>query len=84
MPRTITKRRWIKPRITELLPCPFCGLDDELEQRMICCTKTPHAINCVSCGVMTWGHKTKEEAIKAWNTRATPTNPKGDRLCLEQ
>ena len=56
----------------ELLPCPFCGGEAELN---------PHfydfLIACSSCGIGTHFYHTKREAIEAWNTR-TNTIPVGN------
>ena len=48
----------------ELKPCPFCGGNAKLTQW----TKTIYSISCIKCDAHFYTY-TKEEAIKAWNTR---------------
>ena len=68
--------------LNELLPCPFCGSKDvELfkVEEWIGCNRYPHityGIGCNTAGCflekdedMAWFSR-KEDAIKAWNTRA--------------
>jgi len=52
---------------TKLKPCPFCGsasiyISEKLHPLYI--------ISCNGCEVQTDIHNPKEDAIKAWNTRA--------------
>lgn len=51
----------------KLLPCPFCGSPSDLQERggrwQIKCER-------IECPTKTLRYKTKEEAIKAWNTRS--------------
>ena len=67
----------------ELLPCPFCGGEASAEGTVRYGDRTVkenewdqsvfHYCNCQSCGVSNRGlvgHRTKDEAIRAWNTRA--------------
>lgn len=65
--------------MNELKPCPFCGKSDSLivlDYTKICFDYTPNRywVTCNRCGVTRSGgddgdYFTKEEAIKAWNTR---------------
>ena len=60
----------------ELKPCPFCGSTD------IWIMNDPYFwCWCIGCGVETLTYYTKEELIKAWNTRVEENNGKnsGDR-----
>lgn len=66
------------PTDRDLLPCPFCGGAAELRQDFAYNTGEPlengwHAI-CPPCDLIrdqAWA-VTRENAIQAWNTRATP------------
>jgi len=60
-----------------LLPCPFCGGKAELEKFPSSLKDRCWQIDCVEnerckCSVSTCALSSKEEAIAAWNTRATP------------
>lgn len=50
-----------------LLPCPFCGGEAEVD---ISGGNFHWWIVCVNCGVGTAIYNTKAEALTAWNTRA--------------
>lgn len=60
--------------MTKLKPCPFCG-SDILEMDK---AQNPYSnfddhfwfVTCYQCPCQGVEAKTKEEAIKAWNTRA--------------
>lgn len=57
----------------ELKPCPFCGETEDLSKNScgswdVGCTNG----KCAMCA-RSFGFDTKEEAIKAWNTRAKRT-----------
>jgi Lar family restriction alleviation protein len=53
----------------ELLPCPFCGGEAELDINDM-------SIYCNTCdGQVTNFTKTKTGLQEAWNTRPNPTNP---------
>ena len=62
----------------ELLPCPFCGGKAEL-YHAICRTPDPdgtlqghYVTDCTVCNANVEFETAEEDAIKAWNTRATP------------
>ncbi|EKO3908227.1 Lar family restriction alleviation protein [Vibrio fluvialis] len=67
--------------MSELKPCPFCGGEAELIQSEPSTARfnegtVNFAVACYGykCGVMPYPKLwqiTKEEAVKAWNTRAT-------------
>lgn len=61
----------------ELLSCPFCGGNAELvnDDTLVSCVDD----DCPMSG--SWSYKTKESAIKAWNTR--PTTPNNAQLIGE-
>lgn len=52
-----------------LKPCPFCGSASTIE------LGNPYAedfrFQCTDCKTVSGRYRTREEAIKAWNTRAT-------------
>lgn len=57
----------------ELLPCPFCGCDEVVIRQM------PHgwdcseyAAQCKRCLNINGTSLSKQAAVAAWNTRATP------------
>ncbi len=66
--------------MTDLLPCPFCGgkadwyiaTADLFAQQMGCGLSEKNSVECEGCGASSFEHKTRERAIKAWNTRTTP------------
>ena len=66
-----------------LLPCPFCGGDENIICRTDYDDRDAYAVSCRyhNChgAIFTLGYgyfATKEEAIAAWNTRALPaTDP---------
>ena len=69
---------WIK-RDDALLPCPFCGGDENIICRTDYDDRDAYAVSCRyhNChgAIFTLGYgyfATKEEAIAAWNTRALP------------
>ena len=57
--------------MSELIPCPFCGSDkpscEDIETRH----GTLWYVFCIKCGASGGHRHTVEEAIKAWNTRAS-------------
>jgi len=59
---------------TKLAPCPFCGGREQHEMTYNGDYQT-HYLQC-RCGARLSWSKTKEDAIKAWNSR--PTEPKND------
>ncbi|MBR5874833.1 MAG: Lar family restriction alleviation protein [Oscillospiraceae bacterium] len=60
----------------ELLPCPFCGGEAEMFPMNIK-PQYGYWVVCSNCGAEQPQYKTKEESIKAWNTR-TNTIPVGN------
>ena len=51
--------------MSELLACPFCGGEAELQR-----WHTKPYVSCTQCGCsMPDTHQTEEQAIEAWNTR---------------
>jgi hypothetical protein len=58
---------------TTLLPCPFCGGEAELSNvcgmYFVAC-RGCRANNSLKCCACTYGDKTPDEAIAAWNRRA--------------
>lgn len=67
----------------KLLPCPFCGGEangnatvtycDAMVKKQKWDQATYYYCNCIMCGVQNMGmvgHKTREQAIEAWNRRA--------------
>lgn len=64
----------------KLAPCPFCGSDAEIKDYPECIPKSARCIyyaevHCShpQCQAGLWEY-TKEEAIKAWNTRIGKDN----------
>jgi len=53
--------------MTELKPCPFCGSKAEIYQDY----EGSWTIECTVCFARSWPRKDKEQAIEAWNRRAT-------------
>jgi hypothetical protein len=79
MPDTTTP----PPVAAGLLPCPFCGADAEpypdgdMEGHSIMCSGK-HALfdgDKLCCPVNTFGYATHEEAVAAWNRRASLSAP---------
>lgn len=71
--------------MTKLLRCPFCGSEAKHCERHNPMSKWRHSIDCASstCGMSGPVEATKADAIRAWNTRATPlpttaNNPETD------
>ena len=67
--------------MSELKPCPFCGSEANLETLEGYCTNCmnnpdDYAVQCNDCVSSTDRYSVPEEAIKAWNTRATPPEDK--------
>lgn len=57
--------------IPDLLPCPFCGGEAIVEEY----GRSVFLAKCTSCGIKLPNvNRTKEEAIKAWNTRVGENN----------
>lgn len=52
----------------ELLACPFCGGDAEIE--FIPSFRNSHFVRCKICLSSVRGYDTKDKAIAAWNRRA--------------
>ena len=62
------------PKI-DLLPCPFCGKIETLKMQTVPSNPSEYRVLCDTvyggCGAsIGWDHRTPEEAVKAWNTRA--------------
>lgn len=51
----------------ELLPCPFCGGEAELDDSL---AQWDHAVQCRECHASTYLWDSDAEAIKYWNCRA--------------
>lgn len=60
---------------TELLSCPFCGSSNVGFKD---CGGPDEMAGCNNCGVQTKWHRGRAEAITAWNTRATLSQPSPD------
>lgn len=61
--------------MNELKPCPFCGGEawiDEFQQEHFNRPKLEYvwSIECKECAFSSRYHKSKDEAIEKWNTRA--------------
>ena len=56
--------------MSELKPCPFCGEYPAIEEYTNCCTVECLTYGCVNAAITM---QTRDEAIKAWNTRAERT-----------
>jgi Lar family restriction alleviation protein len=54
--------------MSELLPCPFCGCEANLDGN-----GTLHYVKCARCGSVGVRSIDKDVAIDAWNTRAERT-----------
>lgn len=50
----------------KLKPCPFCG-GNNLSVEGI----TFYWVECIDCNASISGHETEEQAIEAWNRRAS-------------
>lgn len=53
----------------ELKECPFCGSSDICTDRHLSRMDSTFYPTCTNCGTVGKYGTTKEEAIKAWNTR---------------
>lgn len=62
------------PKI-DLLPCPFCGSD-----RVMVTNPTMWQAWCKNCKAIGATNLTKQEAIEAWNTRASGWIPCSERM----
>ena len=60
----------------ELLPCPFCGTSNALQDHAFC-EDGPYVV-CGKCGAGGPGRRTHILAAKAWNRRKSPPNQRGD------
>lgn len=58
----------------ELLPCPFCGGAEAYAGKRL----GGWVAFCPDCDAVEQYGLTKEEAVKAWNTRALPPPPEGE------
>jgi Lar family restriction alleviation protein len=58
-----------------LLPCPFCGGAAKVDEVAGEMPKFWPTVRCPDCGARVSACHTEAEAIAAWNTRATPTDP---------
>lgn len=54
----------------ELLPCPFCGGDEKIDEfsDVVNFNKKSYRVECKKCGVYIH-FDSKDQAIEAWNTR---------------
>jgi Lar family restriction alleviation protein len=69
--------------MSELLPCPFCGGEADIEEIPGSpFTNEPYtwAVGCKSCNIG-WYEETQAEATSKWNRRAQPEN---EPLTLEE
>lgn len=60
--------------MAELLPCPFCGKEATIQELKIgphYVRKDKYRVKCAHCpcSFAFMFFKTREEAVKAWNTR---------------
>lgn len=61
--------RWLALEAEEeLLPCPFCGGDAEIES--IPSFRNSNFVRCKICLSSIRGYDTKDKAVAAWNRRA--------------
>lgn len=54
-------------------PCPFCGWPAELFDS----GDAPFWVECLDCFAQGPPEDTSDEAVAAWNSRPTATNPEG-------
>lgn len=64
--------------MTELKPCPFCGSKAKIFDTMdgewyVSCSQSEYQETGIICSCIpsTWIYDTKEDAIEAWNRRAS-------------
>jgi len=60
----------------KLLPCPFCGRDDDIDW----CESPPNAMRCWSCFAVGPSLKNDDDGIKYWNARAYKKDERVERL----
>ena len=66
----------------ELLRCPFCGGEAEIEQHTFMGYSHTYGVTCLNCrGQTRQFYATEQEAIDAWNRR---TQNIGKKECCEQ
>lgn len=54
----------------QLLKCPFCGGEAQVESLEIAGMRNPHFVRCLDCGAQSWPWLIGYDiAIKAWNRR---------------
>lgn len=76
-------------RMTELLPCSFCGSEYAQVRYMGGKWQEPSAFDsgyrgeCCECGALTAAYGTEAEAIAAWNTRAERTCEVESKIFIE-
>lgn len=57
--------------MSQLLNCPFCGGEAQMDILEISGMRQPHLVRCLDCGAQSWPWLINyDTATKAWNRRA--------------